>query len=273
MSGAVGSDRRDRVKSYQIVSKVAHVFLEFFLSLLDLSRQHRDTMPVFVGQKHVPEYDPPPPPLTKEEQEASQAKVDNEAYNERQRVKFEIPPPRWKGKYRPKTTPKYEYVSVVPHYPSPHTREETVRRRFTTDEIQRCCQDVYHGSEHMIHANNIDRKEENVYVQKMLAPGEFLEGDGIRGIVARKVTEYIYPETEFQSTPRAQPVSLDICYHYNEDDNRVLQEFAEQGWELVSCINNMRYGGETRGMSSHPASRTFYFRRELELIPDTTNAD
>ena len=103
MSGAVGSDRRerdrdrdrdrDRIKSYQ---KWHTSFLGFFLSLLDHSRQHRDTMPVFVGQKHVPEYDPPPPPLTKEEQEASQAKVDYEAYNERQRVKFEIPPPRWK---------------------------------------------------------------------------------------------------------------------------------------------------------------------------------
>ena len=231
-------------------------------------------MPVFVGQNHVPEYDPPPPPLTKEEQE----KVDYEAYNERQRVKFEIPPPQWKGKYRPKTTPKYEYVSVVPHYPNrPHIREETVHRPFTTDEIQRCYQDFYDGPGRMI-PNSRDREQESdtrfrVEVQKMLAPGEFLEGDGIRGIVARKVTEYIYPETEFQSTPRAQPVSLDICYHYNEDDYRVLQEFAEQGWELVSCINNMRYGGETRGLPSHPASRTFYFRRELELIPDTTNAD
>ena len=28
------------------------------MSLLDHSRQHRDTMPVFVGQNHVPEYDP-----------------------------------------------------------------------------------------------------------------------------------------------------------------------------------------------------------------------
>ena len=34
-------------------------FRNFFLSLLDHSRQHRDTMPVFVGQNHVPEYDPP----------------------------------------------------------------------------------------------------------------------------------------------------------------------------------------------------------------------
>ena len=43
VSGAVGSDR-DRIKSYQIVSKVAHVFLGFFLSLLDHSRQHRHTV-------------------------------------------------------------------------------------------------------------------------------------------------------------------------------------------------------------------------------------
>ena len=72
---------------------------------------YTDTMPVFVGQNHVPEYDPPP---TTEEQ----ARVDYEAYNERQKVKYEISPPQWKGKYRPKTIPKYEYVSVVPSYPT-----------------------------------------------------------------------------------------------------------------------------------------------------------
>ena len=269
MSGAVGSERRerdrDRVKSYQIVSKVAHAVFETFLSLLDHSRQHRDTMPVFVGQKHVLEYDPPPPPLTKEEQEASQEKVDYEAYNERQRLKFEIPPPQWKGKYRPKTTPKYEYVSVVPHYPNrPHIREETVHRPFTTDETQRCYQDFYDGPGRMI-PNSKDRKEESdtrfrVEVQKMLAPGEFLEGGGIRGRVARKVTLYTYPESDYMSRALGSSGSLDICYRYNEDENRVLQEFAEQGWELVSCVTVNNF-------------KTFYFKRELELIPDTTNAD
>ena len=225
-------------------------------------------MPVFVGQNHVPEYDPPPPPLTKEEQE----KVDYEAYNERQRVKFEIQPPQWKGKYRPKTTPKYEYVSVVPLNPNrPHTREKTVYRPFTADEVQRCFQDYYDGPGRMI-PNSRDREEQSearfrVEVQKMLAPGEFLEGDGIRGRVARKVTEYTYPESDYMLnyiSPGSG--SLDICYRYNEDENRVLQEFAEQGWELVSCFHTMQGNMTSKQLR-------FYFKRELELIPDTTNAD
>ena len=283
MSGAVGSERRerdrDRVKSYQIVSKVAHAVFETFLSLLDHSRQHRDTMPVFVGQKHVLEYDPPPPPLTKEEQE----KVDYEAYNEQQRVKFEIPSPQWKGKYRPKTTPKYEYVSVVPHYPTqPDTREEIVMRPLTEDEV-RLRTDVDNFNKEQKALFYKDHPEERwksssrttapnwknfgVELPKVLAPNEFLKrcntalhSELHTNEVARKITKYSYPETDFQSTPRGMPVSLDICYHYNEDDNRVLQEFAEQGWELVSCVT-VNY------------TKTFYFKRELELIPDTTNAD
>ena len=238
-------------------------------------------MPVFVGQNHVPEYDPPPPPLTKEEQEASQEKVDYEAYNERQRLKFEIPPPRWKGKYQPKTKPKYEYVSVVPHYPTEglsrtweHIIEPKEQPRHLTEEEQRILKN----------GQRYDEKQVAFQIQQGLAPGEMVRvytGDLSRkhGYVFRVTpkiveTKYSYPETDFQFTPIGKkPASLDICYHYNEDDNRVLQEFAEQGWELVSCINNMCYGGETRGKSSHTASRTFYFRRELELIPDTTNAD
>jgi hypothetical protein len=236
-------------------------------------------MPVFVGQNHVPEYDPPPPPLTKEEQE----KVDYEAYNERQRLKFEIPPPQWKGKYRPKTTPKYEYVSVVPHYPTePRIWEDTVVREFTEDEVSlRTDVDNFNKEEKDKQLNPVWRRQKlqkcsssfvpresvkdfRVEIQKMLAPGEFLHEpwklEGPR--VARKITKYSYPETDFQLPPLGKkPASLDICYHYNEDENRVLQGFAEQGWELVSCCVNVTYG------------KTFYFKRELELIPDTTNAD
>ena len=238
-------------------------------------------MPVFVGQNHVSEYDPPPPPLTKEEQEASQAKVDYEAYNERQRLKFEIPPPQWKGKYQPKTRPKYEYVSVVPHYPTePRIWEETVVRQLTEDEVSlRTDVDNFNKEEKDKQLNPVWRRQKlqkcsssfvpresfkdfRVEIQKMLAPGEFLlepwKLEGPR--VARKITKYSYPETAFQFTPRGKPVSLDICYEYNEDENRVLQEFAEQGWELVSCVTVNNF-------------KTFYFKRELELIPDTTNAD
>jgi len=253
-------------------------------------------MPVFVGQNHVPEYDPPPPPLTKEEQE----KVDYEAYNEQQRVKFEIPSPQWKGKYRPKTTPKYEYVSVVPHYPTqPHTREETEQRPLTEDEV-RLYKRLQEEKDKQIQEEKLKQlnpsyrlrklqkfssfvpretlRDFRVEIQKMLAPGEFLQGgesyhptqggqddamaERVLGSfrVARKITKYSYPETDFQLPPRGIPASLDICYHYNEDENRVLQGFAEQGWELVSCVTVNYF-------------KTFYFKRELELIPDTTNAD
>jgi hypothetical protein len=229
-------------------------------------------MPVFVGQNHVPEYDPPPPPLTKEEQE----KVNYEAYNEQRRVKFEIPPPQWKGKYRPKTRPKYEYVSVVPHYPTqPDTREEIVTRLLTEDEV-RLRTDVEnfnkeqkalfykdHPEERWKSTSSStppDSKNFGMELSKVLAPTEFLRQ---YNEVARKITKYSYPETDFQCTPRGKPASLDICYQYNEDENRVLQEFAEQGWELVSCCVDVHYS----------KSKTFYFKRELELIPDTTNAD
>ena len=234
-------------------------------------------MPVFVGQNHVAEYDPPPPPLTKEEQEALQEKVDYEAYNERQRLKFEIPPPQWKGKYRPKTTPKYEYVSVVPYYPTqPNTREETVVRQLTEDEVSLWTDVDNFNKEQCEKESQRYRlqgcpssfvresgKDFLVEIQKMLAPGEFVHKEMCRtrnAGVARKITKYSYPETDFQCTPRGKPVSSDICYRYNEDENRVLQEFAEQGWELVSCVTVNNF-------------KTFYFKRELELIPDTTNAD
>ena len=242
-------------------------------------------MPVFVGQNHVPEYDPPPPPLTKEEQE----KVNYEAYNEQRRVKFEIPPPQWKGKYRPKTRPKYEYVSVVPHYPTePRIWEDTVVREFTEDEVSlRTDVDNFNKEEKDKQLNPVWRRQKlqkcsssfvpresvkdfRVEIQKMLAPGEFLEGDGIRGRVARKVTLYTYPESDYMSNYMSQGSgSLDICYRYNEDENRVLQEFAEQGWELVSCCFNFH---TMQGNMTSKQLR-FYFKRELELIPDTTNAD
>jgi hypothetical protein len=251
-------------------------------------------MPVFVGQNHVPEYDPPPPPLTKEEQE----KVDYEAYNERQRLKFEIPPPQWKGKYRPKTTPKYEYVSVVPHYPTqPHTREETEQRPLTEDEV-RLYKRLQEEKDKQLQEEKLKQlnpsyrlkiqklqgnlsfvpretlRDFHVEIPKMLAPGEFLQAlpngghaewpNGANPLnmfrVARKIEKYSYPETDFQYTPQWEPGSLDICYRYNKDENRVLQEFAEQGWELVSCVRVNNFN-------------TFYFKRELELIPDTTNAD
>ena len=144
-----------------------------------------------------------------------------------------------------------------------------VYRPFTADEIQRCYQDFYDGpGQHMTHERRRrdERKKEcdtrfRVEVKKMLAPGEFLEGDGIRGRVARKVTTYIYPEDDFKDQPNGTGGSLDICYRYNEDENRVLQEFAEQGWELVSVAASPESQGNW--------SRSFYFKRELELIPWT----
>ena len=139
-----------------------------------------------------------------------------------------------------------------------------VYRPFTADEIQRCYQDFYDEiqTRYRYSTSMGERKKECntrflVEVKKMLAPGEFLEGDGIRGRVARKVTTYIYPEDDFKDQPNGTGGSLDICYRYNEDENRVLQEFAEQGWELVSVA----WRGEQRQGNW---TRSFYFKRELE---------
>ena len=65
-------------------------------------------MPVFVGQKPVPEYDPPPPPAV-------------------------FPPLKWVGKYRPKIKPKYEYMSVRPYFQNlhdPETRQGMARKGY-----------------------------------------------------------------------------------------------------------------------------------------------
>lgn len=220
------------------------------------------TMPVFVGQTQIPEYDPPPAPPSAEEQ----TKAECDAYEERQRLKLEIPPPQWKSKYRPKTRPKYEYVSVTPHVATEVEKQEKVMyRSFTADEIQRCYQDFYDGEGRNLTREERLRQSEAFFyreIPKMLAPGEFLDGPGIRGRVGRNGINYIYPESDFRYGVRHH-LSTDKfpqhSYRYNDDDNRVLQEFAEQGWELVNCcFINTKFFPYT----------TFYFKRELELIED-----
>ena len=87
-------------------------------------------MPVFVGQNHVPEYDPQPPPPV-------------------------FPPLKWVGKYRPKIKPKYEYMSVRPYFQNlhdPETRQSVASigyykyaKEFTPWAAVRCKGATYKG--------------------------------------------------------------------------------------------------------------------------------
>ena len=79
----------------------------------------------------------------------------------------------------------------------------------------------------------------------------------------------------FQMTPvkdfkqlhltETSPIDYDSSFHHNEDENRVLQEFAEQGWELVSVSKTALQVSQYGGIRYHPV---FYFKRELQLIED-----
>ena len=78
--------------------------------------------------------------------------------------------------------------------------------------------------------------------------------------VARKITKYSYPETDFQLPPRGQAWVVRYLLPLQRRREPSSSGFAEQGWELVRLCHRNYF-------------KTFYFKRELELIPDTTNAD
>ena len=90
-----------------------------------------------------------------------------------------------------------------------------------------------------------------------------------------KGSEDIDGMKSFQMTPvkdfkqlhltETSPIDYDSSFHHNEDENRVLQEFAEQGWELVSVSKTALQVSQYGGIRYHPV---FYFKRELQLIED-----
>ncbi len=102
--------RLGRSPSDQVMAGLNHHHSRVFLDLVHSQLHRHPAMPVFVGQNRVPEFDPPPPPPV-------------------------FSPPLWKVKYRPKTKPKYEYVSVRPYFQNLHDPE--TRHKWATQGYYR----------------------------------------------------------------------------------------------------------------------------------------
>ena len=169
-------------------------------------------MPVFVGQNRVPEFDPPPPPPV-------------------------FSPPQWEGKYRPKTKPKYEYVSVRPYFQNLHDPETRQRARYRS-----AAQEFTPSAAVKIIVNSKDSTYDDVYTEDS------------RTISLREAYD------------AANEQALDEGYWVSIDNARVLNQFSEQGWELVSVTQGVNHRQDGRYSSAEYP--TFYFKRELELIED-----